>query len=71
MNYKSTIEFMNELDAKDELSKYRNEFHIPLQKNGDEQIYMCAIPWDYNLKDKRLYKSRIERLGKIRCRGSL
>ena len=42
MNYKSTIEFANELDAKDELSKYRNEFHIPLQKNGDEQIYMCG-----------------------------
>ena len=42
MNYRNTIEFANELDAKDELSKYRNEFHIPLQKNGDEQIYMCG-----------------------------
>ena len=41
MNYKSTIEFMNELDAKDELSKYRNEFHIPLQKNGDDK-YICV-----------------------------
>ena len=42
MNYRNTIEFANELDAKDELSKYRNEFHIPLQKNGDEHIYMCG-----------------------------
>ena len=42
MNYKNTIEFAKELDAKDELRKYRNEFHIPLQKNGDENIYTCV-----------------------------
>ena len=27
---------------KDELRKYRKEFHIPLQKNGEEYIYMCG-----------------------------
>lgn len=42
MNYKNTIEFAQELDAKDELKKYRAEFHIPLQKNGEEHIYMCG-----------------------------
>ncbi|MAO72245.1 MAG: kynureninase [Flavobacteriales bacterium] len=42
MNYKNTIEFAKGLDAKDELRKYRKEFHIPLQKNGEEYIYMCG-----------------------------
>ena len=42
MNYKDTANFALKLDAKDELRSYRNEFHIPLQKNGEEHIYMCG-----------------------------
>jgi len=42
MNYKNTLEFALELDANDELQHYRNEFHIPLQKNGEEHIYLCG-----------------------------
>ena len=42
MNYKNTLEFALELDANDELQHYRNEFHIPLQKNGKEHIYLCG-----------------------------
>ena len=42
MNYKNTAGFALELDAKDALKNYRNEFHIPLQKNGEEHIYMCG-----------------------------
>ncbi len=42
MNYKNTLEFALELDANDELQHYRNEFHIPLQKNGEEHVYMCG-----------------------------
>ena len=42
MNYKNTAGFALELDAIDELKNYRNEFHIPLQKNGEEYIYMCG-----------------------------
>ena len=42
MNYKNTANFALELDAKDELKDYRNEFHIPLQQNGEEHIYMCG-----------------------------
>ena len=42
MNYKNTADFASELDTKDELQHYRNEFHIPLQKNGEEHIYMCG-----------------------------
>jgi len=42
MSYKNTADFASELDAKDELKQYRKEFHIPLQKNGEEHIYMCG-----------------------------
>ena len=42
MNYKNTAGFALELDAIDALKNYRNEFHIPLQKNGEEYIYMCG-----------------------------
>ncbi len=42
MNYKDTANFASELDAKDDLRSYRNEFHIPLQKNGDPHVYMCG-----------------------------
>jgi kynureninase len=42
MNYKNTANFASELDAKDDLRSYRNEFHIPLQKNGEEHVYMCG-----------------------------
>jgi kynureninase len=42
MTYKNTEEFTLQLDANDELKHYRNEFHIPLQKNGEEHIYLCG-----------------------------
>jgi kynureninase len=42
MTYKNTEEFALQLDANDELRHYRNEFHIPLQKNGEEHIYLCG-----------------------------
>ena len=42
MNYKTTEEFALQLDANDELQDYRNEFNIPLQKNGTEHIYLCG-----------------------------
>ena len=42
MSYKNTQEFSLQLDEKDELKRYRSEFHIPLQKNGQEHIYLCG-----------------------------
>ena len=42
MNYKITKEFALSLDAKDNLQKYKESFHIPLQKNGKEHIYFCG-----------------------------
>ena len=31
-----------ELDAKDILSGFRSEFHIPKNENGEESIYLCG-----------------------------
>ena len=42
MNYKETRDFALSLDRDDGLSKYRNQFHIPLQDNGEEYIYFCG-----------------------------
>ena len=42
MTYKNTEEFALQLDENDELKHYRNEFNIPLQKNGEEHIYLCG-----------------------------
>lgn len=42
MDYKNTIDFALNQDAKDDLKKYRKKFFFPLQKNGDKCIYMCG-----------------------------
>ena len=42
MTFKNTDKFSLQLDKNDELQHYRNEFNIPLQKNGKEHIYLCG-----------------------------
>jgi len=41
MDYKNTLEFAKEMDNKDVLNKYRDEFYIPLI-NGKESIYFAG-----------------------------
>lgn len=41
IQYKNTLEFAKELDKKDDLSAFRNEFHIP-KINNKESIYLCG-----------------------------
>lgn len=41
-NYKLGLEFAIQLDQNDELSSFRNQFHIPKDKNGNELIYMTG-----------------------------
>lgn len=41
-HYKLGHEFAKQLDQKDELSHYREQFHIPKDKNGNELIYFCG-----------------------------
>lgn len=42
MTYQATLEFAQELDNNDSLSKYREQFHIPKDKNGNPWIYLCG-----------------------------
>ncbi len=41
-NYSTDKSFALELDAKDPLAKYRDQFHIPKQDNGEDCIYFCG-----------------------------
>ncbi|HMC02128.1 MAG TPA: hypothetical protein VKN14_13910, partial [Flavobacteriaceae bacterium] len=41
-NYKLGLDFALKLDQNDELSHYRNQFHIPKDNNGNEIIYLCG-----------------------------
>ena len=60
MNYKDTAHFASELDAKDDLRSYRNEFHIPLKKNGEPHVYMCGN--SLGLQPKRTKQFLIQEL---------
>jgi len=37
-----TLAYAQTLDAQDELSSYREKFHIPKQDSGEEHIYLCG-----------------------------
>jgi kynureninase len=41
-SYQNSLAFAQQLDAKDPLKKFRGEFHIPKDKNGNEQLYFCG-----------------------------
>jgi kynureninase len=40
--YKSGLEFAKQLDQNDELASFRNQFHIPKDKNDKNVIYFCG-----------------------------
>jgi kynureninase len=42
MTFENTIAFAQKLDQTDELSDYRNQFHIPKQENGEDILYFCG-----------------------------
>ncbi len=39
---KFTLEYAQKLDNLDPIAPMRNEFHIPKQDNGDDEIYLCG-----------------------------
>jgi kynureninase len=41
-NYNLGLDFAQKQDSKDDLSVYRNQFHIPKDKLGNEVIYFCG-----------------------------
>ncbi len=40
--YRTDRAFAEEMDAKDPLAAYRDRFHIPKQKNGQDHLYFCG-----------------------------
>ena len=40
--HKNTLEFAKEQDQNDPLRRFRSQFHIPKDKNGEEQVYLCG-----------------------------
>lgn len=42
MQYFDNLEFAKEMDTDDPLKKYRDQFYLPLQKNGEPFIYLCG-----------------------------
>ncbi len=53
--YKSGLEFAKELDQNDSLKHFRNLFHIPKDKNGNELIYMTGNSLGLQPKQTKLY----------------
>lgn len=41
-NYKLGPDFAKQLDKEDPLAHFKNQFHIPKDKNGNELIYLCG-----------------------------
>ncbi len=41
-NYKNSLEYAKKMDADDPLKNYRQQFHVPLRKNGEPYIYLCG-----------------------------
>lgn len=39
---KASLEYAKELDQKDKIAQYRDQFHIPKDNNGNDWIYMCG-----------------------------
>ncbi len=42
ITYQNSLAFAQQLDSEDLLKKFRNEFYIPTNQNGNEQLYFCG-----------------------------
>jgi len=42
MKYKNSLTFARQMDEEDDLRKYRSQFHLPIQKNGQPYVYLCG-----------------------------
>ena len=54
-NYKLGLDYALEQDQNDELYVYRNQFHIPKDKSGDELIYMTGNSLGLQPKQTKFY----------------
>ncbi|MDO5979933.1 kynureninase [Flavivirga spongiicola] len=53
--HKVTLDYAKRQDELDELSNYRNQFHIPKDKNGNELIYMTGNSLGLQPKQTKTY----------------
>ncbi len=42
MTFKNNLQYAQEMDANDPLGHFRDQFHIPLQKDGTPFVYLCG-----------------------------
>ena len=54
-NYQLGLDYAKQQDALDELASYRNQFHIPKDKNGNELIYLCGNSLGLQPKSTKAY----------------
>lgn len=54
-NYKSGLDYAKQQDTSDELSSYRQQFHIPKDNNGNELIYLCGNSLGLQPKSTKSY----------------
>ncbi|MFD1615484.1 kynureninase [Gelatiniphilus marinus] len=54
-NYKTGADYAKEQDRKDDLSHYRNQFHIPKDKHGNALIYMTGNSLGLQPKSTKAY----------------
>ncbi len=55
---KATLSYARRQDELDELSNYRDQFHIPKDKNGEELIYLCGNSLGLQPKATKAYISQ-------------
>lgn len=55
MTYQNTLAFAKEQDQQDPLHKFRKEFHIPTNKDGKEQVYLCGNSLGLQPKNTKKY----------------
>ena len=41
-DFENTLIYAQSLDKTDPLADYRSEFHIPVDKDGNELVYLCG-----------------------------
>ncbi|WP_111682492.1 kynureninase [Winogradskyella tangerina] len=54
-DFKLGLEYAKQLDAADDLSHYRKQFHIPTDTNGKELIYLCGNSLGLQPKSTKAY----------------
>ena len=58
MEFQNTLEFAQQLDAKDKLSKYRDDFHFP-HINGKQVIYFTGNSLGLQPKRTKAYVDEV------------